>query len=189
MRPRYYHQVVGVNSRLIRSRPPCSMSNCRASTAGPSCGKPTPTATRELFKAARLTVSWACRCGPRARHVWNQYVVRVPDGTRDRAARLLAEAKIGSEIYYPLGIHQQECFALGYAPAILPETQAGRPRKSLALPIFPELTAAEQRVVVEGPSEVLRHAPPSQRPAPNSWAPRPAREAGRSHEPQERYAV
>ncbi len=62
----------------------------------------------------------------------------------------LLESKIGSEIYYPLGLHEQECFQyLGYSALSLPETYRAS-REVLALPIFPELTENEQRVVVRG---------------------------------------
>jgi dTDP-4-amino-4,6-dideoxygalactose transaminase len=86
---------------------------------------------------------------PGMRHVWNQYVVRVPDGLRTPLREALAEAKIGTEIYYPLGLHQQECFRyLGYKPEDLPET-ARAAEEVLALPIFPELRGEEQRHVVQ----------------------------------------
>jgi dTDP-4-amino-4,6-dideoxygalactose transaminase len=76
-------------------------------------------------------------------------VVRIPDGRRDDLRQTLADAKIGSEIYYPLGLHQQECFQyLGYAPDDLPETLRAA-EEVLALPIFPELTAVEQQRVVD----------------------------------------
>ena len=82
------------------------------------------------------------------RHVWNQYVIRVPDGRRDALRTYLGEQKIGTEIYYPVSLHQQQCFAdLGYGPGSLPESERAA-RESLALPIFPELTAAEQQTVV-----------------------------------------
>ena len=67
----------------------------------------------------------------------------------------LQEKKIGCDIYYPLGLHQQECFAyLGYAPEDLPETlrAAG---EVLALPIFPELLPEEQEYVVNSISSFL----------------------------------
>ena len=65
----------------------------------------------ELFAEAGLDrVLGLPVCGPRRRHVWNQYVIRVPDRKRDPLRQFLTEAKIGTEIYYPLGLHQQECF-------------------------------------------------------------------------------
>jgi dTDP-4-amino-4,6-dideoxygalactose transaminase len=86
---------------------------------------------------------------PGMRHVWNQYVIRVPDGLRTPLRESLAEVRIGTEIYYPLGLHQQECFRyLGYQPDDLPETRRAA-EEVLALPIFPELRAEEQKIVVE----------------------------------------
>jgi len=88
------------------------------------------------------------RAMPHRRHVWNQYVVRIPDGRRDQLRSFLAEAKIGSEIYYPLGLHEQQCFLhLGYRRGDLPETDRAT-AEVLALPIYPGLTAEEQAAVV-----------------------------------------
>ncbi|MGL6196363.1 MAG: DegT/DnrJ/EryC1/StrS family aminotransferase, partial [Thermoguttaceae bacterium] len=68
---------------------------------------------------------------------------------RDSLRAELAARKIGSEIYYPLGLHEQECFKfLGYSPKDLPETYRAS-REVLALPIYPELTADEQVCVVD----------------------------------------
>ena len=104
----------------------------------------------ELFTKAGLDRALVLpETDARCRHVWNQYVVRVGDGRRDALRQALADAKIGSEIYYPLGLHQQECFeSLGYAADDLPETLRAA-EEVLALPIFPELTAVEQQRVVE----------------------------------------
>ena len=81
-------------------------------------------------------------------HVYNQYVVRVPASIRDDMRQHLAERKIGTEIYYQIPLHLQPCFAsLGCKPGDFPRTEAAA-RETIALPIYPELTEAEQRYVV-----------------------------------------
>jgi dTDP-4-amino-4,6-dideoxygalactose transaminase len=85
-------------------------------------------------------------------------VIRVRDGRRDALRQFLSEAKIGTEIYYPLGLHQQQCFAyLGYAPGSLPETERAA-EEVLALPIFPGLTDDEQRTVVSRVAAFFRQS-------------------------------
>jgi len=149
MRPRYYHSAVGINSRLD------SLQAAILSVKLPHLDQWTElrqvNAQRytELFTQAGLDQTLMLPCaGPQYRHVWNQYVIRVPEGRRDALRQWLTEAKIGTEIYYPLGLHEQDCFRyLGYAPTDLLETYRAS-REVLALPIFPELTAEEQQVVV-----------------------------------------
>ena len=150
MRPRYYHEVIGVNSRLDSFQ--AAVLNVKLPYLDRWTEQRQANAQRyhELFCEAGLDrILGLPVCGPRRRHVWNQYVVRVHDRKRDPLRQFLAEAKIGSEIYYPLGLHQQKCFRhFGYAPKDLPETfQAAQ--EVLALPIFPELTAEEQQYVVQ----------------------------------------
>jgi len=150
MRPRYYHQVIGINSRLDSFQ--AAVLNVKFPHLDEWTRRRQENAGRytELFAEAGLDRILGLPCtDPNARHVWNQYVVRVPDGRRDALREHLAEAKIGAEIYYPLGLHQQECFGdLGYGVGDLPETVRAA-REVLALPIFPELTAEEQEFVVE----------------------------------------
>jgi dTDP-4-amino-4,6-dideoxygalactose transaminase len=77
--------------------------------------------------------------------VYNQYVVRVPD--RDAVKRRLADRGIGSAVYYPLALHQQQCFRyLGAPDADLPETERAC-REVLALPVYPELPEGQVREV------------------------------------------
>jgi dTDP-4-amino-4,6-dideoxygalactose transaminase len=149
MHPRYYHREVGINSRLdtLQAAALCvkldhleHWTAQRTQNAGHYA---------ELFTEFGLDrVLGLPHEAPLRRHVWNQYIVRVPEGRRDSLRQFLSEAKIGTEIYYPVPLHLQECFrSLGYGPGDLPESERAA-AETLALPIFPGLTAAEQLTVV-----------------------------------------
>ncbi len=88
---------------------------------------------------------------PQAKHVFHQYVIRAQ--RRDDLRKFLAERKIGSEVYYPLPLHLQPVFSyLGMKAGDMPVAEQAA-REVLALPMFPELTEAEIRWVVESIAE------------------------------------
>lgn len=151
MEPRYYHQILGINSRLDSFQ--AAVLNIKMRHIDQWTAKRLQNAARytDLFQSEPFGSSVVLPATlPNRRHVWNQYTIRVPEGRRDELRAWLSERKIGSEIYYPLGLHEQECFAyLGYGPTSLPETFRAS-REVLALPMFPELEESEQRAVVDG---------------------------------------
>src|SRR5207245_1944850 len=81
------------------------------------------------------------------RHIFNQYVIRVP--RRDELKAALQRKGVGTEVYYPVPMHLQECFAyLGHTAGAFPESEAAA-NETLALPVYPELTDPQARYVVE----------------------------------------
>jgi dTDP-4-amino-4,6-dideoxygalactose transaminase len=90
------------------------------------------------------------------RHVYNQFVIGVPEIWRDPLRAHLTKERIGTEVYYPIPLHLQTCFApLGHKPGDFPRSEAAA-RQTLALPIYPELSANQQSCVVGAISEFAR---------------------------------
>ncbi|TVS15291.1 MAG: DegT/DnrJ/EryC1/StrS family aminotransferase [Planctomycetaceae bacterium] len=149
MQPRYHHPMVGINSRLDSIQ--AAVLNVKLTRLGRWSSQRRANAAmyHRLFAESGLD-RWLVMPEqlPQRYHVWNQFTLRVPDGQRDVLRARLTEMNIGTEVYYPIPLHQQECFqSLGYEPESLPETEQAA-REVLSLPIFPELTASEQQLVV-----------------------------------------
>jgi dTDP-4-amino-4,6-dideoxygalactose transaminase len=90
------------------------------------------------------------------RHTFNQYVVRVADGARDAVVRWLKADHIGCEVYYPIPLHLQDCFAhLGHRPGDFPASEEAC-GQVLALPLYPEITGDQQRRVIGSCAAFLR---------------------------------
>jgi dTDP-4-amino-4,6-dideoxygalactose transaminase len=154
-RQRYYHDEIGANSRLdavqaavLRVKIPHlavwnEARRERARTYGRLLTSAGLTKTRPGAAAPVMMLKTI----PGAHHIYHQYVIRVRD--RDKLRTFLAEHGVGSEIYYPVPLHLQNCFNyLGYASGDLPEAERAA-REVLALPMFAELEEDEQRHVVE----------------------------------------
>jgi len=149
MQPRYYHKVVGINSRLDTLQAAVLGVKLPHLERWTEMRQANAERYDELFSACGLdSVLELPQVAPQRRHAWNQYIVRVPEGRRDALREHLTGARVGTEIYYPVPLHLQECFrALGYKPGSLRESERAA-AETLALPIFPELTVAEQQAVV-----------------------------------------
>jgi len=151
MQPRYHHKLLGINSRLDTVQAALLLVKLAYLEQCTSARQRNADRYTELFRSAQLqeTIHLPHR-DPRGLHVWNQYGIRVPYGRRDALKQHLANLGIGTEIYYPVPLHMQECFAdLGYSLGCLPNTETAA-REILHLPIYPELTESEQEAVVEG---------------------------------------
>ncbi|MGQ9505837.1 MAG: DegT/DnrJ/EryC1/StrS family aminotransferase [Thermogutta sp.] len=149
MKPRYYHLRIGINSRMDAFHAATLLVKFNHLESWVAQRQQIADRYFQLFSELKLErIIGLPHVSSHRRHVWNQFVIRVPHGQRDALRTYLQERGIGTEIYYPLGLHEQACFQdLGYAPSDLPATFAAS-REVLALPIFPGLTAEEQRSVV-----------------------------------------
>ena len=146
MEPKYYHHLVGANFRIDALQAAVLRVKLPYLPAWSDARRANAARYRALFADAGLShVTLPCEA-PERTHIYNQFVIRVPE--RDRLRAHLDAAGIGTEVYYPVPFHLQECFAgLGYKAAAFPVAEAAA-QQSLALPIYPELTVAQQAAVV-----------------------------------------
>lgn len=153
MEPRYYHHSVGGNFRLDAIQAAVlniKLPHLDAWGAGRRAKAACYRASFHEHGLDSLLVlprePWS-ESGLENHHIYNQFIIRAP--MRDALRKFLADAGVGSEIYYPLPLHLQECFQhLGYKPGDLPHAEKAA-AETLALPIFPELTETQQKYVVE----------------------------------------
>lgn len=153
MRPRYYHQEVGINSRLdaMQAAALCAKMKCIDDYS--SMRQQNAARYQEMMQAAGLGEIISIPTADTNRnHVWNQFTIRIPSTLpidRDQVRSQLAECNVGSEVYYPVPLHQQACFDyLQVAPSTMIETERAA-AEVLSLPIFPELRFEEQQYVVD----------------------------------------
>ena len=156
MQPRYFHKIIGINGRLDAFQG--IVLNQKFPFLDGWTAERQQIAERylDLFRskpalADKIQLPAQASSG---RMVWNQFCIC--SNERNELEKFLADRKIGTAIYYPFGLHEQECFRyLNYAPEDLPVTYRVS-RSILALPIFPGLTTDEQEEVVEGIAEFYK---------------------------------
>ena len=149
MEPKYYHELIGGNFRLDEIQ--AAVLNVKLPHLDAWSAARARNAAYYDAAFARAGLVARVRTPPRApagaRHIYNQYCIRVE--RRDELRHWLAEHGVGTEIYYPLALHMQQCFAyLGHAPDDFPEALRAT-RETLALPIYPELSESQLQHVVD----------------------------------------
>ncbi len=153
MEVRYYHKYVGGNFRIDAIQSAVLQVKLPHLDPWSKSRRTRAARYRTLFSAHKLerwlaapTEPWKGTRLPN-HHIYNQFIVRTP--RRDDLRACLGAAGISTEIYYPLPLHLQECFSdLGYKAGDFPESERAA-LETIALPIFPELTDAQQDYVVE----------------------------------------
>jgi len=153
MRRRYYHEEIGWNSRLDSLQAAILEVKLRYLPKWNQQRRDHAARYDQLFGEADLTASNVKEgvvlpfTDPRAGHIFHQYVIRAP--RRDELRQYLTDRQIGSEIYYPLPLHQQTSLVgLGYKRGDFPISETAA-NEVLALPMYPELREDEQQTVVE----------------------------------------
>ena len=152
MQPRYFHHVVGGNFRLDEIQAAILAVKLPYLEKWAAARRAAADFYGEEFARAGLSQRITTPCEPYRdcsltnHHVYHQYVIRTP--MRDALREHLGKREIQTAIYYPLGLHEQKCFAyLGYKKGDFPETERAA-RETLALPIYPEISREAQQYVV-----------------------------------------
>lgn len=147
-KPKYFHSLVGGNFRLdelqagILNVKLKQLDNWTAGRQRNAAYYDEAFAQADLGRAVQVPTAV-----PGMRHIYNQYVIRVRD--RDLLRQHLTASAIGTEIYYPVPLHLQKCFAyLGHRRGDFPHAEQAA-EETLALPIYPELTQSQLQYVVD----------------------------------------
>lgn len=150
-KPKYYHKIVGGNFRLDAIQAAIVSAKLPYLDGWTAARQRNARKYGQLFSEAGLPVGLPAIVADR--HIFNQYVIRVPG--RDALQAYLQKKGVGTEVYYPVPMHLQECFAyLGHKVGAFPESERAA-RETLALPVSPELTEEQARYVVQCIGEVL----------------------------------
>jgi len=142
-KPRYHHQVVGINSRLDALQAAVLEVKLRYLDKWNEKRRDNARYYNERLKDLGLGVPLEAEGNF---HTYNQYVVRVPE--RKLLLERFKRSRVGFGLYYPIPLHLQGCFAdLGYKKGDFPEAERAA-EETVALPVYPELTRQEQDLII-----------------------------------------
>jgi dTDP-4-amino-4,6-dideoxygalactose transaminase len=145
-KPKYYHKLIGGNFRLDALQ--CALLRVKLPHLSAYCAARQRNAEFYARKLAGLPGLILPGAAPHNDHIWNQYTLRVPGaGRRDALRAHLTAHGIGSEIYYPVALHQQACFA--HLPRVSLPVSDQLASEAVSIPVFPELRESERSEVVE----------------------------------------
>lgn len=143
---KYFHEMVGINSRIDTLQAAVLKIKLGHLDAWTEARQKNAARYTAMLAPLDLPVSLPVIAPYQTRHVFNQYTIQCE--RRDELKAHLAAEGIGSEIYYPLPLHLQQCFAeLGYQPGDLPISER-LATQALSIPVYPELTEEDQTYVV-----------------------------------------
>jgi dTDP-4-amino-4,6-dideoxygalactose transaminase len=145
--PKYYHKFIGGNFRLDALQAAIVSVKLKHLDSWSEARQANASRYRDLFSALN-PADLHLPVETQSRHIYNQFIVKVP-GRRDDLRSYLQDADIGTEVYYPVPLHLQQCFDfLAYQKGDFPVAEAAA-EQTLALPIYPELADDQQAYVVE----------------------------------------
>jgi dTDP-4-amino-4,6-dideoxygalactose transaminase len=150
-KPKYFHKVIGINSRLDALQAAVLLVKLGHLDGWSEKRRRNAAVYDDLFKNTEVVTPKVLRGNV---SIYNQYVVRVPK--REVVREFLKKSGIGTDVYYPLPLHLQECFReLGYEKGRLPHAENASLETS-AIPIYPELTLEQQKYVASAITDALR---------------------------------
>lgn len=143
-KPKYYHSVIGYNSRLDEIQAAVLRVKFKYIDKWNEERAIKAEKYNKLFKGCKVSVPFAIED---VKHVYHLYVISVPN--RDEVAATLSSAEIASGIYYPVPLHRQKVYSyLGYGEGSLPVAENAS-KKTIAIPLYPDLTEEQQEIIAD----------------------------------------
>lgn len=156
-KPKYYHRIIGGNFRLDAIQAAIVSAKLPHLDDWTAARQHNAKRYDQLFGEAGLPIELPAVVA--GRHIFNQYVIRLSG--RDEMQAFLQKKGVGTEVYYPVPMHLQECFAyLGHKAGAFPESERAA-KETLALPVYPELTEPQAQYVVESLREFFARTAPA----------------------------